>query len=173
MDGQPLAAMALAPQHLQAGGGFRIANQFLDAKRERVLYLLWSGCPDADQAAAIAELAGHPRLIIGGEGDICDALGDDRRDQERDAISVSVRLHHRAQAGAADEAAHRIDIGFEGGGIHLDPAVAPCRPGRRQAVIVGHQHRRGGRTRGGQRGKAGKERPALHQSCPRFKNWPG
>ena len=173
VDGQPLAAMALAPQHLQAGGGFRVADQFLDAERERVLHLLWRGRPDADQAAAIAELAGHPRFVIGGEGDIGDAFGNDRRDQQGDTIAVSVRLHHRAQAGAADEAAHLIDIGFEGGGIHLDPAVAPGRPRRRQAVILGIQHRCCGRTCGSQRRHAGEERPAVHQSCPRFRNWPG
>ena len=176
MDGQPPPAVALAPQRLQPRRRFKIADGFLDIEAEGVFHLLGRRGADPDQPAAIAERAGNAGLVVGGDGDIADALGADRRHQQRDAIAIGVGLHHRAQPRIADRGADGIDIGLERFGIDFDPAVAPRRPGRRQAMIVRHQHWRRGRAHGAGRndGTGGAQKiPAMHQSCPRFRNRPG
>ena len=137
MHRQSLAGLALLIKRLEPCRRVRIAYELDNAQPKAVFHFIGRGGTDAINPAAIAELASHSRLIIGGDRHITNPLCNDRGDEQGNAIAIGVGLHYGAESGRADLGANGINIGLKRGGIDLDPAIAPPSLGTGEAKIIG------------------------------------
>ncbi|MNH75459.1 hypothetical protein D3C73_276990 [compost metagenome] len=117
--------------HAFSGGQFieltcnlQVADQFFDVVAQCILDFFNGSAAQTHQAPLEAFFPCNTRLLVARHADTGDPHPDGGRDQQTNAISISVGFHHGTHLAFTRQPLLKLgDVSFEGGLINLQPGI--------------------------------------------------